>query len=74
MRRGLALLSLAGLAACQEPKPLFSAECNDGTRIAGARDVAESRCARRGGVRSLTPLSEDPQPPEKNEQGNGTPS
>jgi len=64
VRRGLSLMSLAILAACEEPQPLFSAACNDGTRVAGTRDVVESRCARRRGISSLTPLDEVKEPPE----------
>ena len=74
MRRGLALLSLATLAACQEPQPLFSAECNDGTRIAGSRDVVESRCGRHRGVRTVTPLGEGDQAPPANGQASETPA
>lgn len=73
MRRGLALFSLAALAACDQPrKELFSAECKDGTRVAGARDVAESRCARRGGLQTLTPLDEEPQAPARNDHSSRT--
>lgn len=65
MRRGLALFSLAALGACEEPpKELFSAVCNDGTHIAGAREVAESRCSRRGGLRSLASFNETREQPE----------
>lgn len=74
MRRGLSLIGLAALAACEDPQPLFRAICNDGTRIAGARDIAESRCARRGGVRSLAPLEMDDQPRPPNAQDSVTAS
>ena len=74
MRCGLALLSLATLAACQAPQPLFSAECNDGTRIAGSREVVESRCGRHRGVRAVTPLGEGDQAPPANGQGSNPPA
>ncbi len=74
MRRGLALLSLATLAACEEPPPLFSAICNDGTRVAGTREVVESRCGRRRGLNSLTPLGEGEQSPPGNEQASEPPA
>ena len=74
MRRGLALLSLTTLAACQEPPPLFSAECNDGTRIAGSREVVEGRCGRHRGLRTITPLGEDDQAPPGNAQAPETPA
>lgn len=66
MRRAALFLAFAMLAGCEEPKPHFAADCGDGTRITGAREVVESRCARRGGVRAITPLP-DGAPPAGNE-------
>jgi hypothetical protein len=62
------LLALAALAGCEEARTFVAAECGDGTRIAGVREAVESRCARRGGVRALAPLTND-DPPAENETG-----
>lgn len=60
--------ALAALTACEQQQPLFTAECNDGTRIAGAKEVVEARCGRHRGVRSIAPLTEGEEPATQNAQ------